>query len=224
MSRNRCLFAPCNGKDSDIKTTGPKGIATLLHQSEELGDTTTQLIYIHIKACLQTQIWFLSWQTWQTAVSLTSCPVWLCKQLSVLWSHMWTQRSKKTLADGIPLNSTKQSKDQVFQPSKMSSCQNVMSAKMNGPRWCSLHDTLSNIIASKGSDSATVLCHKSCYSSYTSTSRHAYKRKSDSCPDKPGKRLFRSQVAQFDYANNCLFCGLICEPRDLKKTWQMGSR
>ena len=66
--------------------------------------------------------------------------------------------------------------------------------------------------------SATVLCHKSGYSSYTSTSRHAYKRKSDSCPDKPGKRLFRSQVAQFDYANNCLFCGLICEPRDLKKT------
>ena len=61
-----------------------------------------------------------------------------------------------------------------------------------------------------------MLCHKSCYSSYTSTSRHAYKRKSDSCPDKPGKRLFRSQVAKFDYANNCLFCGLICEPRDLK--------
>ena len=90
MSRNRCLFAPCNGKASDIKTTGPKGIATLLHQSEELGDTTT-------------------------------------------------------------------------------------------------HDTLSNIIASKGSDSATVLCHKSCYSSYTSTSRHP------------------------------LFCGLLCEPRDLKK-------
>ena len=31
MSGKNCLFAPCNGKDNDFKTSGSKGIATLLN-------------------------------------------------------------------------------------------------------------------------------------------------------------------------------------------------
>lgn len=37
-SGKKCLFVPCNGKDN-FKTSGSKGIATLLNRSEELGDT-----------------------------------------------------------------------------------------------------------------------------------------------------------------------------------------
>lgn len=42
-----------------------------------------------------------------------------------------------------------------------------------------IHETLSNMIATDGASSASVLCHKSCYSSYTSRSRNVSKRKSD---------------------------------------------
>lgn len=116
MSGKKCLFAPCNGKDNDFKTSGSKGIPTLHNRSEELGDTA-------------------------------------------------------------------------------------------------IHETLSNIIATHGALSASVLCHKSCYSSYTSTSRNVT---SQTQLSQQGKRIFRSQVSAFEYSENCLFCGLICESKDPK--------
>lgn len=79
-----------------------------------------------------------------------------------------------------------------------------------------IHETLSNIIATDGASSASVLCHKSCYSSYTSCSRNVSKRKSDSFQSQPGKRIIRSQLSAFEYSKQCLFCGLICEEKDSK--------
>lgn len=55
-----------------------------------------------------------------------------------------------------------------------------------------IHETLSNIIATHGALSASVLSHKSCYSSYTSASRNVTKRKSDSTHIQPEKRIVRS--------------------------------
>lgn len=43
-------------------------------------------------------------------------------------------------------------------------------------RDTAIHETLSNIIATDGASSASVLCHKSCYSSYTSCSRNVSKK------------------------------------------------
>ena len=62
-----------------------------------------------------------------------------------------------------------------------------------------IHEKLQSILASDG-ENASVMCHKSCYSSYTSVSRHLLladtKRKSSGWPpsDEPPARISRSHV------------------------------
>lgn len=85
-----------------------------------------------------------------------------------------------------------------------------------------LHVQLEDVLASDG-DKASVTCHKSCYSSYTSVSRNdsGNKRKSDlGLSDEPPQRISRSQVSDFVFKRDCLFCGEICVPKDPKNSHQ----
>ncbi len=64
-------------------------------------------------------------------------------------------------------------------------------------------------------------CHKSCYSSYTSVSRYvcdSNKRKSSGLlsSDEPPRKVRRSQVPEFVFKRDCLFCGEIGVPKDPK--------
>jgi hypothetical protein len=75
-------------------------------------------------------------------------------------------------------------------------------------------------------------CHKSCYSTYTSSSRNDYspappkkgKKRPASCPA-PGERLLKSQVPSFtrdDFKSKCFLCTQQCQPKDPKnpKRWR----
>ena len=82
-----------------------------------------------------------------------------------------------------------------------------------------LHVQLKSLLESEG-DTASVSCHKSWYSSYTSESRNvsSSKKKSGSfaCHDGPPQRASHSQVSVFVVNRDCLFCGEICMPKDPK--------
>ena len=70
-----------------------------------------------------------------------------------------------------------------------------------------IHIQLEALQASDG-DKASVTCHKSCYSTYTSVSRNAAdKRKSSWSQDsaEPPQRISRSQVSEFQFKRDCLF-------------------
>ena len=82
-----------------------------------------------------------------------------------------------------------------------------------------IHLKLEALLASDGD--ATVSCHKSCYSKYTSVSRNvtaSKKRKSGGLEhgDECHKRISRSQVPDFVFKRDCLFCGERCDPKDPK--------
>ena len=90
----------------------------------------------------------------------------------------------------------------------------------NKERGDAIHIQLESLLASDG-DSASVSCHKSCYSLYTSVSRNvsgSNKRKPSgllSC-EEPPERVSRSQVPEFVFKQDCLFCGETCVPKNLK--------
>ena len=73
-------------------------------------------------------------------------------------------------------------------------------------------------------EQASVQIHKLCYCSYTSkhhvTKLTAKKRKDDPTGDDvdlpPAARLRRSQVQNFDFREQCLFCAEVCKPVDPK--------
>ena len=75
-------------------------------------------------------------------------------------------------------------------------------------------------------NTAAVVCHKSCYSSYTSLTRNTVisgKRKSvkGELECEPPNRLSRSMIAGqviniFDFKRDCMFCGNACIPQDPK--------
>ena len=75
-----------------------------------------------------------------------------------------------------------------------------------------------------GGEQASVQIHKMCYCSYTSkhhvTKRTAKTRKDDPTGDDvdppPAARLRRSQVQNFDFREQCLFCAAVCKPVDPK--------
>ena len=66
---------------------------------------------------------------------------------------------------------------------------------------------LQSLLATSG-DNASVTCHKTCYSSYTSTSRNVSvtnKRKAGDLPhiDEPARRTTRSQLSDFIFKPAC---------------------
>jgi len=65
-----------------------------------------------------------------------------------------------------------------------------------------------------------ILAHKSCYCSYTSTSRNKEQRKRKSTRAHIGvsKRLLKSQCSDFEFKRDCLLCGNECEPKDSKNS------
>ena len=68
---------------------------------------------------------------------------------------------------------------------------------------------------------ASVELHKSCYSFYTSkehVKKFVMKRKTESvCSyEPPTARIRRSQVIEFDFMRQCLFCAKVCEPLNPK--------
>ena len=81
-----------------------------------------------------------------------------------------------------------------------------------------LHEKLQSIAS--GGDTAALMCHKSCYSSYTSVSRNIadIKRKSTQGPlsEEPPVRIRRSGVPEFISKRDCLLCGQVCKPKDPK--------
>ena len=77
-------------------------------------------------------------------------------------------------------------------------------------------DNLQAILNTQG-EHASVELHKSCYCSYTSkehVKKFVTKRKAESvCSDEtPTVRIRRSQVIDFDFKRQCLFCAKVCEP------------
>ncbi len=77
-------------------------------------------------------------------------------------------------------------------------------------------DKLQTIFNSHG-EQATVVLHKSCYCSYTSkehVKKFVLKRKAESVSsdEPPTARIRRSQVKEFDFKKQCLFCAEPCEP------------
>ena len=83
----------------------------------------------------------------------------------------------------------------------------------------SKHDELHKTISE-----SWILAHKSCYCSYTSTSRQR-KRKSSPVPV-PSKRLLKSHSSNFNFKQDCLFCGKECKPKDPKNPdrWEKTSQ
>ena len=83
-----------------------------------------------------------------------------------------------------------------------------------------IHVQLGTLLTSNG-DNPTVLCHKSCCSSYTSASRNVsstskWKSGSSQHGDEPPQRISRFPVSDFMFKTDCLFCGEICVPKDPK--------
>lgn len=78
---------------------------------------------------------------------------------------------------------------------------------------------LQSILDTKG-DQASVEVHKSCYCSYTSKTHIERcirkKRKGDieGSSGAPPVRIRRSQVTDFEFKTQCLFCAKVCEPLD----------
>jgi len=67
-------------------------------------------------------------------------------------------------------------------------------------------------------DNLTVTCHRSCVSSYTSTShikrylkRQGQAQEQPSIEEPPQKRARRSQLPLFHFREHCIFCGDTCE-------------
>ena len=79
-----------------------------------------------------------------------------------------------------------------------------------------IHENISNIIATDGASSATVLCHKTCYSSYTSRSRNVTKRKSDLCLSQPGKRIITLNSLPLSIQNSACSVVLFVKKMTLK--------
>lgn len=86
-------------------------------------------------------------------------------------------------------------------------------------KGASLHLDLEKLVDSLG-ENATVQCHKSCYSSYTSVSRNqktvgTSKRKASWGPE--SYRVLKSQVkVDFVFNRDCVLCGKVCVPKDPK--------
>ena len=82
-----------------------------------------------------------------------------------------------------------------------------------------IHVQLQSVLYRDG-EKATVTCHKSCYSTYTSKSQKRVdnKRKAGDGPqlDEPLQRIHRSHVPGFVFQRECLFCGMMCMPKDPK--------
>lgn len=81
-------------------------------------------------------------------------------------------------------------------------------------RLDSIHIDIEKILQSDSS--STILCHRDCVSTYTSSwhiSRHL-KRSSSALTRSsplPSKRSRRSDVEKFNFRENCLYCGEYCQ-------------